>query len=188
MTTSITFPPNLWQTWKVYHPSGRAGASKYFPHRLKKKKRETDQFVKLLSSLEFSLSPSKFLYSAYPTIVYCGQWLNLKQICHLKIKMLSPGDFKMLSKENRSKRALQLSDFFLIFFLFFFFCLFCPCKVKKLSHITLLLNTREHTGLCGICCNETNSLLASENRNRSWSSPRTLVSCGRNVEARMLVK
>ena len=34
--------------------------------------------------------------------------------------MLSPGDFKMLSKENRSKRALQLSDFFLIFFLFFF--------------------------------------------------------------------
>ena len=96
--------------------------------------------------------------------------------------MLSPGNFKMLSKENRSKRALQLSDFFLIFFLF------CPCKVKKLSHITLLQNTREHTGLCGICCDETNSLLASENRNHSWSSPRTLVSCGRNVEARMLVK
>lgn len=137
VTTSITFPPNLWQTWKVYHPSGRAGASKYFPHRLKKKKkRETDQFVKLLSSLEFSLSPSKFLYSAYPTIVYCGQWLNLKQICHLKIKMLSPGDFKMLSKENRSKRALQLSDFFLIFFLFFFSAYSVLAKSKSwvISH------------------------------------------------------
>ena len=97
--------------------------------------------------------------------------------------MLSPGDFKMLSKEGRSKPALQLSDFFLIFF---FFCLFCPCKVKKLSHITLLLNTREHTGLCGICCHETTGLLALENRNHSWSSPRALVSCGRNAEARML--
>ena len=30
--------------------------------------------------------------------------------------MLSPGDFKTLSKEGRSKPALQLSDFFLIFF------------------------------------------------------------------------
>lgn len=97
--------------------------------------------------------------------------------------MLSPGDFKMLSKENRSKCALQLSNFFLIFFFFF-----CPCKVKKLSHITLLLNMREHTGLCGLCCDETNSLLALENRDHSWSSPRTPVLCGRNAEARILAK
>lgn len=183
MAASITFPSNLWQTRKAY-PSYEAGATKYFPHKPKKpfffKEREKDQFVK---PLQFSLNPSKLLYSTYPAIMYCGKLLNPKQICHLKIKMLSSGDFTTPSKENRSGHVL--SNFFSDFCLFVY-----PVfsKSKSWVIIALLLNTWEHTGLYGIFCSETRSLLPLESRDHSWTGPRTFVSCGRNVDSRLLVK
>ena len=50
--------------------------------------------------------------------------------------MFSPGDFKMLNKEDRSKPAFQLSDFFLIFFFFFFLLILSLQSQKAESYHT----------------------------------------------------
>lgn len=112
--------------------------------------------------------------SIYLQSIVGRELLNLKQICHFKIKRLSPGDFKMLIKENGRGNVLSH------FFFFQFYCLSCPCKVKQLTHIALLLNIWEHTGLYEIFCSENSSMLPLESRNHSRASTWTLVSCGRN--------
>lgn len=83
--------------------------------KLFKKGTENEQFAKVLFFWCFHWI-HHCCYAAYirlSSMIDYSELLSLKQICHVKIKRLSPGDFKMPIKENRRGNVL-------IFFSFFF--------------------------------------------------------------------